>query len=185
MTAWDYLNRLTDLLTGPQFGNRILFIILLIIIGLTLIQISKLPWNPWSAIARGLGKALNAEFLSEVKELKTEVSDLRDDLDKRDAALTKQLKEIDDHRIEDKEEAKERDAMQNAMTARYRLIRFADEIRQGVEHSQENFEQMLEDKDYYEQYCRDHPEFPNSKATSSIKLVQDTYDRCLKENKFK
>lgn len=185
MTEWDYLNHLTDLLTGPQFGNRIILIILLIFIVLTLIQVSRIPWKPWSAIARALGRALNAEFLSEVKELRTEVSDLRSDLDKRDTQLTTKLQEIDQHRAEDKKEAKERDEMQNALTARYRLIRFADEIKQGVQHSEESFNQMLEDKDLYEDYCREHPKFPNSKATASIKLVQDTYDMCLKENKFK
>ncbi|MGN0363217.1 MAG: hypothetical protein ACI4ET_10295 [Bilifractor sp.] len=185
MTAWDYLNNLTHLFMGPQIGNRIFLALLLLIVILTMLQLSRLPVKPWSAIARALGKALNAEFLTEIRDLQKQVSSLEKDLDKRDTDLHSQLDTIEQHRIEDKREAKERDLMRDAITARYRLIRCADEIRQGMQHSQEAFEQMLEDKDLYEKYCTDHPEFPNSKANASIKLVQDTYEMCLKENKFK
>lgn len=41
---------------------------------LTLIQVSPIKINPWTAIARAIGRAINGELLKEVRELKAEVA---------------------------------------------------------------------------------------------------------------
>lgn len=76
------------------------------------------------------------------------------------------------------------DAEREAKHARIRILRFGDECSHNVRHSREHFEQVIEDVDAYETYCTDHPDFKNNKATMTIALIKDTYQRRLKTNDF-
>lgn len=71
-----------------------------------------------------------------------------------------------------------------AYTWRYRILRFNDEVRQGTKHTKEHFDQILEDIDNYEIYCRENPDFPNNKAVFAVKNIKDVYDKCVEENSF-
>lgn len=71
-----------------------------------------------------------------------------------------------------------------AYTWRYRILRFDDEIRHDEKHTKEHFDQILEDITKYENYCRDHKDFPNNKAVLAIKNIKDVYQRCTDENSF-
>lgn len=71
-----------------------------------------------------------------------------------------------------------------AETARYRIFRFDDEISHGVKHSEEHFNQMLEDIKTYEQYCSDHPNFKNGKAPFAISNIRKTYQKCRDNKSF-
>ena len=107
----------------------------------TLIQITPIKVNPWTFIARALGKALNAEVLEKI----------------------------------DQNEAK---------NARYRILRFNDEILCQKKHTEEHFNQILEDIDMYEIYCKEHPKYPNSKAIFAINNIRKIYQKCVEENLF-
>lgn len=111
------------------------------VICLSLIQISPVKVNPWSAIARAVGRAMNGE--------------ITDRLDRTDA-----------------------------QNARYRILRFDDEIRHDVRHTFEHFNQIIEDIDAYEQYCEAHKEYPNNKAKSAIRNIKEIYEKCRNENTF-
>lgn len=123
---------LYELVTG---GGGLLFIVL------TVVQIAPVKVNPWSKIARAIGKALNGEVLDNLDEEK-------------------------------------------ANTRRYRILRFDDEIRHKVRHTEEHFNQIMEDVDYYERYCKTHQNYENSKAVSAIKNVKQTWEKCKAENSF-
>lgn len=71
-----------------------------------------------------------------------------------------------------------------AYTWRYRILRFNDEVKQGIRHTEEHFNQILEDITKYNRYCGDHKDFPNDKAVLAIKNIRDTYDKRLEENDF-
>jgi len=71
-----------------------------------------------------------------------------------------------------------------AILARTHILRFSDEIRNGVEHSQEYFRQQLDDCDTYNKYCEKHPEFKNSYTAIADKHIKDTYERLTKEGKL-
>ena len=71
-----------------------------------------------------------------------------------------------------------------AYTWRYRILRFDDEIRHGEKHSKEHFDQIIEDIDKYEDYCRDHPEFPNSKVVFAIRNIKNVYQKCTDQCTF-
>lgn len=128
------------------------------------VQVSKIPINPWSWVARHLGRALNGEVFEAVNE------------------IDHRLDEIESKNIERDEKEKEREAL----NARRRILRFADELRMKVEHSEEFFNQTMEDVDDYEKYCESHKDtFKNSKAMDAIDLIREIYHECKKENKFK
>lgn len=71
-----------------------------------------------------------------------------------------------------------------ALTWRYRILRFDDEIRHDEKHTKEHFDQILEDITKYERYCEEHPDFPNNKAVFAIKNIKDVYEKCVKEGSF-
>ena len=71
-----------------------------------------------------------------------------------------------------------------AVLARTHILRFSDELRNGVHHSEEYFRQQLQDCDTYERFCVDHPEFKNSYTELANKNIKDTYDRLLHEGKL-
>lgn len=68
--------------------------------------------------------------------------------------------------------------------ARIRILRYADEIMEGREHSKESFDQTLIDIDTYEDYCRIHQEFENNRTTLATQRIRDVYKKLLKENAF-
>ena len=68
--------------------------------------------------------------------------------------------------------------------ARRRILRADDELRIGIKHSKDFFEDILRDIDSYEAYCDAHPHFKNRVAESAIKNVADTYDHCKAANDF-
>jgi len=113
----------------------------ILILLLTLIQVTPLKLNPWSVVAKALGKALTVDVLEKLDE-------------------------------------------NSASTCRYRLIRFDDELRHHVKHTQEHFDQILDDITIYERYCKEHPNYPNSKAVLAIENIKSTYIKCREENSF-
>ena len=99
--------------------------------------------------------------------------------DQHDAIMEK-LENIDKRM--DKMEAE--DEEREARHARIRILRFGDDCSHEVKHSREHFEQVIEDVDAYETYCRDHPDFKNNKAVLTIKLIKETYQKRLSTNDF-
>lgn len=71
-----------------------------------------------------------------------------------------------------------------AVLARTHILRFNDELINGVDHSFEYFRQQLQDIDTYEAYCEVHPQFRNTYATMAISNIKDTYDRLIKKGTF-
>lgn len=72
----------------------------------------------------------------------------------------------------------------NATNARTRILRFDDELINGVHHSKEYFQQILEEIDTYEVYCGKHPDYKNSACTLAIEHIRHTYTKLLEEKGF-
>jgi hypothetical protein len=73
---------------------------------------------------------------------------------------------------------------ENADCARRNILSFDDELRRGMEHSEESFNQVLQDIKYYRNFCRTHADYENDKATSAISHIREVYQRVKNENKF-
>lgn len=71
-----------------------------------------------------------------------------------------------------------------AILARTHILRFSDELRNGIEHSAEYFRQQLDDCDTYDKYCDAHPDFKNSYTMIANKHIKDTYEKLTKEGKL-
>ena len=76
------------------------------------------------------------------------------------------------------------DERYKAETKRARILQFNKEIRECSRHSEEEFVEILKVVDEYEDYCNTHPEFPNNRTRAAEKFISETYDECLRENKF-
>ncbi len=84
----------------------------------------------------------------------------------------------------DLDSVKEGQASMQASNCRTRILRFSDETRHGELHSEEMFNQVLEDIDTYNNYCESHPGYKNNKAVLAIANIKKIYLECLNGNKF-
>lgn len=97
--------------------------------------------------------------------------------------LDEQSKQIDSLEEAFNQKNKE-DAEKEAKAARRRILRADDEIRMGMKHSKDFFDDVLRDIDAYEEFCDEHPHFKNRCAESAIKNVAETYEICKAQNSF-
>lgn len=71
-----------------------------------------------------------------------------------------------------------------AILARTHILRFSDEIKNGMVHSSEYWRQQLDDCDTYQRFCDTHPNFKNSYTEHADKHIKDTYDQLKREGKI-
>lgn len=71
-----------------------------------------------------------------------------------------------------------------AILARTHILRFSDELKNGVEHSAEYFRQQLDDCDTYDKFCMTHPGFKNSYTMIANKHIKETFERLTREGKI-
>lgn len=133
-----------------------------VLVLLTLIQIAPIKINPWSALARALGRAINGEVIGMLSEVKTEQKSTSD-------RLNEHIR-MDDER--------------NADEHRARILRFNNELIREIPHTKEEFIDVLADIDSYERYCRDHPEYKNNRAVHAIANIGRVYDERLEKHDF-
>lgn len=95
--------------------------------------------------------------------------------------LLKAIEDLKARILKNEATQEEREAKQS----RRRILRAADEIRNGMTHSQEFFDDVLEDIDNYKKYTKMHEDtFINGKAQAAIELIEKTYRTCLEKNNF-
>ena len=127
----------------------------LLIILAGMIKIPKLELNIWNLIGRTIGRSVNKEVLEQVNILFKEVDTLKKD-----------------------------EELERARQARQRILRFNDEILFEKRHSKEHFDEILDDIDTYEEYCRTHEDYENNKAVLAIATIREVYRDCLKTHDF-
>ena len=127
----------------------------LLIAALSLVQIAPVKWNPWSALAKALGRAINADLLKELADTR--------------ATLEKHIR-LDDER--------------NADGHRAKILAFNTELLRGIDHTREDFIEVLAEIDQYESYCRAHPDYKNNRARHAVANIGRVYDERLKKHDF-
>ena len=120
-----------------------------------LVEIAPVKWNPWSALAKALGRAVNADLLRELSATK--------------AALEEHIR-LDDER--------------NADAHRAKILAFNTELLRGIDHTREDFIEVLAEIDQYESYCRAHPDYKNNRARHAVANIGRVYDDRLKKHDF-
>lgn len=129
-------------------GGTLLFL-------MTLIQIAPIKMNPWSAIAKAIGKAINADVLKELDTMKKDLAD---------HVKANEVRNADEHRT--------------------RILRFNNELLRDISHTKEEFIDVLADIDFYERYCRDHKDYKNNCAVHAIANISRSYDERLRKHDF-
>lgn len=71
-----------------------------------------------------------------------------------------------------------------ADNCRARILRFNREIKRQVHHDEEEFNDILEAIDGYEDFCRNNPDYPNNKAVFAIENIKNTYKKAYSKNDF-
>lgn len=71
-----------------------------------------------------------------------------------------------------------------ATNARIRILKFSDEVRHGVRHSKEAFDQVNQDIDIYNAYCKANPSYENNRGVQAIENIERIYQQCLRDNDF-
>lgn len=134
--------------------------VLIILAGM--IKIPKIELNLWNWIGRTVGRSINKEMMDQVNDLQSEIKNVKQEVD-----MLKKDEELERVRM-----------------ARQRILRFNDEILFGKRHSKEHFDEILDDIDTYEEYCRTHEEYENNKAVLAIATIREVYKDCLKTHDF-
>lgn len=125
------------------------------LVAMTLIQIAPVKINPWTAIARAIGWAINRDVLAKLEE-------------------TRQT--LDSHiRADD---------ARNADMHRAAILRFNNELLRDLPHTREEFIEVLNEIDLYERYCESHPDYKNNRAVHAVANIKRVYDDRLVKHDF-
>lgn len=139
------------------FGGSGVFILLLTIIELVPIKI-----NPWSKLAENIGKAFNKPALDKIASVEQQ--------------LKKTNEKLDGHMANDER--------QKAEDARAAALRFNNELLRGIPHTREEFFEVLQKIDIYEEYCDKHKDYENNRAVHAIANINRVYDERLAKHDF-
>lgn len=134
----------------------------LILIAMTIIQIAPIKVNPWSAIARTIGKAINKDVLDGLAEVRADQKETR--------------RVLDDHiKVDD---------TRNADAHRNRILQFNNELIRNIPHTREDFIEVLAEIDFYEKFCKEHPDYKNNRCTHAVANIGRVYDDRLVKHDF-
>lgn len=133
-----------------------------VVVILTLLQIAPIKINPWTALIRWLGRALNSEVLKELADVRS----------------TQQVtaKKLDDHIAADE--------IRHANRQRERILQFNNELLRNIPHTREDFIDILTVIDAYNLYCKTHEDYKNNRAVHAIKNIERVYDDRLAKRDF-
>ena len=126
------------------------------------IQIAPIEINPISFLAKRLGNTMNEDLFKKIAIINDNVDDIKKANESLESKFDKR----------------------NADACRTRILRFVDELRRGVGHSEEFYNQILEDITDYENYCATHEGYKNGKAENAIRHIKEEYNRCFENDDF-
>lgn len=146
------LKSILDLLVGIKDQLSIGAIALIIL--LSLVQVSKINWNPWDKILGWFGSKFNSGLKNKVEEL--------------EKTLNNHIKESMDEKVEN---------------TRRDILEFCNACMNGRKHTQEQFRFILKKCDDYETYIEEH-NIKNGEISSAIEEIRRIYKACLQKNSF-
>lgn len=134
----------------------------MVLVLLSLIEVSPIKINPWSRLAKIIGHALNADVMAR--------------LDTMQQCQTETRERLDEHIAKD-------DA-QTASLWRTQILRFNDELIDDKHHTREHFIEILAIIDAYEDYCRSHPDYKNNRCICAVANIKRVYNERLQKHDF-
>ena len=128
----------------------------------TLVQIAPIKINPWSAVMKAIGRALNADVLKQLSDVRSTQKETAQKLNDHIAA----------------------DEVRHVDRYRERILQFNNELLRNIPHTREDFIEILAVIDYYDGYCKEHENYKNNRAVHAIKNIMRVYDDRLAKRDF-
>jgi hypothetical protein len=126
-----------------------------IIGAVTLIQIAPIKLDPWTMLAKWFRRVASGEIEQRLSSIEKKIDRVENTIEEREAVL-----------------------------ARTHILRFNDELHNGLHHSSEYFLQTIDDIAKYDQYCAAHPNFANGRTVIACEQIRETYKRLYEEHKI-
>ena len=136
---------------------------------LTLVELTPIKINPWSKLAEKIGKAFNKPALDKITAVEQQ-------LRKTNEKLAETNEKLDGHMANDE--------LQKAEDARAAALRFNNELLRNIPHTREEFFEVLQKIDIYEDYCDRHKDYENNRAVHAIANINRVYDERLAKHDF-
>jgi hypothetical protein len=147
MTILEVVNRMT---AGEVAG----WVVVMLIILFSLIQIAPVKLNPWDRIFAWFGGKINGKTQDQLKELKTQINDLQ--------------KQVTDIWISNHRQS---------------ILTFARECRAKIDHDAEEWNHILSIADEYETYCSKHA-VSNGVVKADTMYIRGLYQELSREGRI-
>lgn len=150
--------------------------ILILIAGCIKIPTYEIRLLPYclKKLARGFGNAINGDIMDHINtNIVSRIEKLEGNFTECSVGMRNELTNF----IQRSEE-------ERTDRARSRILRFSDEVSMEIAHSEEHYNEILEDIDKYEDYCDTHPGYENNKAIIAIQIIRESYAECKKNHNF-
>ena len=142
MTLIDYLK---DIFTTPS----------VIIFGaITLIEIAPIKINPWATLFNWIGKMINGDIQTEIKEMKDDLTELKKDFESK-----------------------------KAEDMRWEILNFANSCRRGVEHGKDAWRHTMSQLAEYESYT-EKKHITNGVIEEDAHYLRELYQERNRKNDF-
>lgn len=140
MTVIEFWNKLT---VGGLAGWAVMLILIL----MSLIEISPLKLNPWKHLLKWIGKTINEDTDKKIDDLQKQVRDMW----------------VNNHRNQ--------------------ILIFAREARGGIEHSPDEWTNVLNQAEEYEKYVHERG-ITNGIVTQDTEYIRNLYQEMSREHRI-
>lgn len=131
-------------------------------------EIPSLKLKPFSRLIGLIGRILNKDLITRIDKLSQDVDNIKDEIDLVKKENEKQIEMID---------------MTDVNFIRSTILDFANSIRQGTGHTQEEYDHIIELNDRYEGYIEKY-DIKNGRFTHAYRYILTSYSDCLENNSF-
>ena len=125
-----------------------------VFIALTLFEVAPIKVNPWSHIFKWIGDKVNDDLRKDFKALKNEVEGVKKDFEEK-----------------------------NAHDKRWSILDFANSCHNGRKHTKEEWEHVLNQLKFYEEYVEEH-DIDNAVIEEETRYLREMYRELMAKNEF-
>lgn len=159
----------------------------IVLVLMTLIQISPIKINPWSRIAKFFSSTITADINKRIDGIEKQVKEVQANVDTKIEQVNANIGTVADsveNVRKEVEVVRNESAENNIINVRTQILRFGDEISHGMNHSRDHYQQILGHITKYNQYCQDHPKFENNITVITSERIMDEYKKRDLNNNF-
>lgn len=131
-------------------------------------EIPSLKLKPFTRLLNMIGKNLNRDVSSRIDKINGDLDDVKRELDQVKKENEDQMKVIDQN---------------DANFIRTTILEFANSLRHGIEHTQEEYDHIIDLNDRYEEYIQKY-QIRNGRFMHAYNYILTKYSECLEHDTF-